>query len=369
MKTHLLLLVPTLAAAAPLPFAVGTNTGGSGNSEGIYLSTFDPATGAISEAKLAAKYGNPGFLALHPDKPILYAIGRSEKHPRGSIAAFRRGEGSLEFLGEASAGGAGPCHLVVHPSGRTLAVANYGDGRTSTLPLDDAGLPGEPVSSIRIEGSGPNANRQEGPHAHGVYFSGDHLLVPDLGLDKTLVFKVDPAAAKIDPPEPSSWSSAPGAGPRHLALSPDGRHAYVVNELDNTVAACSFDKETGKLETLQTIGTLPEDWTGGGTTAEIEVHPNGRFVYASNRGHDSIAVFRRDPASGKLETVHIAPCGGRIPRHFAIAPGGEWLLCAHQESNTISALSLDPATGRLGEPRNTTAFPNPICILFLPPVD
>lgn len=370
MRTRLLplLFVPALAVSAPLPFAVGTNTGGSGGSEGIYLSDFDPETGAISEARPGAKYGNPGFLALHPEKPLLYSIGRSDAHPQGSLAVFKLGD-TLELLAETSAKGRGPCHLAVHGSGKVLAVANYGDGSTATVRLGDDGLFAGGGFSHIVPGKGPRADRQEGPHAHGVYFRGDRLLVPDLGIDKVLVHRVDPATAMNPDGEPSSWSAAPGAGPRHLAFSPDGAHAYVVNELDNTVTACAWDDEKGGLTTIHTVGTLPDGWTGRNTTAEIEVHPNGRFVYASNRGHDSIAVFRRDPADGKLVRIQTAPCGGRIPRHFTIAPGGKWLLCAHQDSNTIRALPLDPETGLLGDPGRATAFPNPICILFLPTGD
>ena len=364
MKSALLLsALSPLAFAAPLPIAIGTNTGGSGKSEGIYLSTFDPEGGVFGEVKLGAKYSSPGFLALHSSKPLLYAVGRSEANPKGSVAVFKLGD-PLEFIAEASSGGNNPCHLAINDSGTVLAVANYSDGTTSTLSLDSDGVP-KTAFSKRIDGKGPNAGRQEGPHAHGVYFRGKVLHVPDLGLDKVLTWTLDPKTAKPEKEEPSSWSSAPGAGPRHMDFAPDGRHAYVVNELDNTVSALDYDAKTGSFTTLQSISTLPEG-ASGGTTAEIAVHPNGKFVYASNRGNDSIAVFARDSESGKLSLVHIAPCGGKIPRHFAISPAGKWLLCAHQDSNTLAALPLDPSTGKLGEPKAPVACPNPICILFLP---
>lgn len=368
MKPALLSLVMTasLSFAAPLPLAIGTNTGGSGKSEGIYLSTFDPATGTFGEVKLGAKYGNPGFLALHPSKPLLYSVGRSDAHPKGSVAAFKLGD-TLEFLAEASSAGNNPCHLAVDETGRVLAVANYSDGTTTTLRLDSDGfLPKETAFARRIEGKGPNPGRQEGPHAHGVYFRGKTLHVPDLGLDKLLTWQLDPATAKPESEDPATWSADPGAGPRHMDFSPDGRHAYVVNELANTVTACTYDGRSGAFATLHSVPTLPADWSGKNTTAEIAAHPNGKFVYASNRGHDSIAVFARDAASGKLAPVQIAPCGGKNPRHFAISPDGKWLLCAHQDSNTLTALPLDPATGELGPAKSPAACPNPICILFLP---
>ncbi|WP_367872684.1 lactonase family protein [Luteolibacter sp. Populi] len=363
-----LLALASLASAAPLPFAIGTNSGGSGKSEGIYLSSFDPDTGEFGKVALGAKYNSPGWLALHPGKQLLYAAGRSEAFPQGSVAVFKLGKTGepLEFVAEATSAGNNPCHVSLNETGRVLAVANYSDGTTTTYLLDSDGIPKEPAFAKKTEGKGPVKGRQEGPHAHGVYFRGDFLHVPDLGLDKVLTWTIDGKTAKPAAEAPDSWESPPGAGPRHLEFSPDGRHAYVVNELDNTVSACSYDAKAGKFTTLQSLTTLPPGDATRSSTAEIAVHPNGKFVYASNRGHDSIAVYARDAASGKLTPAQIAPCGGKVPRHFAIVPDGKWLLCAHQDTNSISALPLDPATGKLGEAKSTTEAPNPICILFLP---
>ncbi|TAE73919.1 MAG: lactonase family protein [Verrucomicrobia bacterium] len=366
MKAPLAILFSTpLAFAAPLPLAIGTQSGGSGLSEGIYRTTFDPSKGSFTEVKLAAKYPHPGFLALHPKLPLLYSVGKTEQHPKGSVAVFKITE-RLEFLAEASSGGTNPCHLAIDPTGQVLAVANYADGITATLKLDRNGLPTGPGFAQRVEGSGPRADRQDGPHAHGVYFRGGTLLVPDLGLDKVLTWHLDLATATPSGISTAVWSAAPGAGPRHMDFSPDGKHAYVINELDNSVSACAFEASTGGLTTLHSLPTLPTDWTGKSTTAEIQVHPNGKLVYASNRGHDSIAAFSRDPATGKLSPLGVFPCGGKTPRHFTISPDGKWLLCAHQDSNSIAALPLDPATGKLGAPSTTINAPNPICLLFLP---
>jgi 6-phosphogluconolactonase len=224
-------------------------------------------------------------------------------------------------------------------------------------------VPGKWVSVISNQGSGPNKSRQEGPHAHGVYFdkANAHLFIPDLGLDKLLVHPFDPATSKLGEPLPP-LPTAPGAGPRHMAFSPDEKHAYVINELDGTLLAASY--KNGGFVTIGTVPTLPADFNGKNTTAETEVSAGGRFVYASNRGHDSIAVFSRDPESGTLTFLQRAPCGGRHPRHFKIAPGGKWLLCAHMDSHTISVLSLDPETGTLSAPTSTVASPSPICLLF-----
>ncbi|QTN31940.1 lactonase family protein [Akkermansiaceae bacterium] len=353
---NLLLAALAIPLAHAQPVFIGTGA------DGIYLADFDAEKGSLSEPKLAVAYERPGFLALHPELPVLLAIGGKNK-----VASFAIGDDyALTLLGDADSGGKGPCHLAVDASGRTVAVANYGGGSVATIRLDADGKPGATVSLFKIEGSGPNKQRQNEAHAHGVYFDNANrfLFVPDLGIDKTLIYAFDPATSELRKNEPDGLKSAPGAGPRHMAFSPDEKHAYVVNELDNTVTAASFDASTGALTTIASVPTLPEDFKGQSTTAEIEVHPTGKFVYASNRGHDSIAVFQRDPQSGQLTFLQHAPCGGAIPRHFKIHPSGKWLLCGHQKDNTISVLPLNPETGLLGDPQSTVKAPAPICLLF-----
>lgn len=355
MKTFPLLLTFTVAIHAQ-PLFIGTGA------DGIYLADFDAEKGTLSEPTRAVEYQRPGFLALHPEKPVLLAVGGE-----GKVASFAIGkDASLTFLGDADCKGTNPCHLAVDSSGRTVAVANYSSGSLATIRLNADGKPGEAVTALKIEGSGPNPQRQKEAHTHGAYFDNSNrfLFVPDLGIDKVLIYRFDPATSAITPNDVPDWKSAPGAGPRHMAFSPDERHAYIVNELDNTIAATAFDDSTGALTTIGSVPTLPEDFKGQSTTAEIEVHPGGKFVYASNRGHDSIAVFRRDPESGKLTFLQHAPCGGATPRHFKIHPSGKWLLCGHQKDNTISVLSLDPDTGLLGAPQSTVKAPAPICLLF-----
>lgn len=360
----LFLLTASLSA---VPVFIGTNTQNNSGSKGIYSADFDPVTGQLTVPVLAAEYQNPGFLALHPSKPILYACGiPNQEFPdnTSSVAAFSIGENqSLVFLGEASGGGKNACHLAVDASGRTVAVANYDDGRIATVRLSEEGVPGAIASVILNQGSGPNKNRQEGPHAHGVYFdaANHHLLVSDLGLDRVLIYPFDAASSKLGEPLPP-LATTPGAGPRHIAFSPDARNIYVINELDNTVLTAAVAGV--QLKPLGAISTLLKDYEGKSSTAEIEVHPNGRFVYGSNRGHNSIVVYQRDGATGALTFVQHAPCGGAIPRHFKIDPTGKWLLCGHQDSNTISILPLDPETGLLGEPSQTVSSPSPICLLF-----
>lgn len=358
------------AVAVPVPLWIGTRTGGESKSEGIYTTTFDPAGGTFGDIKLAAAYSDPGFLALHPGRKLVYATGTRKTTDAGSepvVALFRIENGSkLALLAEAPTGGKNPCHVSVDAAGKQLAAANYGDGRISYWRLGPDGIPIGNAEVLSNEGSGPDKERQDGPHAHGVYFdrAASHLLVPDLGLDKVFVYRVDPAVVKPEPCQPPSVSTEPGAGPRHLAFSPDEKHAYVVDELDSSVTACSYDAATGVLSAFQHIGTLPKDWKGKNLPAEIEVHPNGKYVFASNRGHDSIAVFTRDPATGKLALLQHAFCGGKNPRHFKLSPDGRWLLCAHQDSNTLSALPLDPETGMVGSASTTIPCPAPICILF-----
>ena len=359
-------LVLSAVTLAALPVYIGTS---GGDSKGIYRADFNPLTGKLSQPALVAEYLNPGFLALHPRKPILYAIGQPRTaFPDGtsSVAAFIiKGDRPLEFISEASTGGQGACHLAVDATGRTVAAANYSDGTISTLPLDENGKPGMIATLITHHGSGPNQSRQAGPHAHGVYFdrANRHLFVPDLGVDQVLIYPFDAQSSTLGEALPP-LTTAPGAGPRHLAFSPDDKNAYIINELDATIITATH--QLGTLTALSKVSTLPEDFTERKSTAEIEVHPNGEFVYASNRGYDSIVVFQRDTTTGTLTLVQHAPCGGKTPRHFKIDPTGKWLLCAHQDSDTISVLSLDPVTGLLGKPTHTVSAPHPICLLFAP---
>ncbi len=353
MKIKALLLLSTIALHAQ-PVYIGTGK------SGIFLADFDAEKGVLSEPALAEEY-KAGFLAAHPEKPILYSAGGDN-----TVGAFTIGEAnSLTQLGTAPVKGSRPSHIAVDASGRTVATANYGDGSITTVRLDPDGKPGQIATFIKNKGSGPH-ERQQAPHTHGVYFDKGNrfLFVPDLGTDQILIYNFDPATSELTPNDPPEFKTAPGAGPRHMTFSPDEKHAYIINELDNTIQVAAFDSSSGSLTDIQTVPTLPEDFDGQNTTAEIEVHPSGNFVYGSNRGHDSIVVYKRDPETGKLSYIQHAPCGGKQPRHFKIDPSGKWLLCGHQASDTISVLSLDPDTGRLGKPQSTVKAPKPICIFF-----
>jgi 6-phosphogluconolactonase len=357
-------------AAKPVTVYVGTYT--DGTSRGIYRLAFDAATGALSEPVLAAETKNPSFLALHPNGRFLYAVGEIstfEGARTGALSAFAIDPktGNLALLNQQSSEGAGPCHLVVDRTGRNVLVANYGGGTVAVLPVDADGRL-KRASSVQVhEGTGPNKGRQEKPHAHGIYLDAAErfAFAPDLGADRVFVYRFDAAKGMLEPH--GGAALAPGSGPRHLAFDPAGKHAYVINELLSTVTAFSYDAEKGALTPLQTVSTLPAGFAGTSWTAEVAVSGDGRLVYGSNRGDDSLAVFTVDLSSGRLTAKGHAPVGGKYPRHFAIDPTGRFVLAAHQNSGTISVLRLDPATGMPGPPGATVKVDKPVCLLPVAP--
>jgi 6-phosphogluconolactonase len=350
---------------------IGTYT--SGKSKGIYSAQFDTASGKLGALELAAETKNPSFLALHPNGRFLYAVSEMDNtggKPGGAVAAFTvdAKTGKLTPLNQQSSGGGGPCHLAVDKTGKCLLVANYGTGSIAALPIGNDGSLGERATTIQHEGSSVDKGRQEGPHAH--YITTDPAnrlaLVCDLGLDKVLVYKLSPDTAKLVANEPAFASVAPGAGPRHLVFHPDGRAVYVINEMALTMTALSYDSR-GNMKELQTISTLPADFNGKGSCAEVEVHPSGKFLYGSNRGHDSIAVFAIDANTHKLTLVEHQPTRGKTPRHFAIDPTGKWLLAENQNSDSVVVFKIDSATGRLSPTGQTVEVGAPVCIVFASP--
>jgi 6-phosphogluconolactonase len=357
------------AKPGPITFYVGTYT--DGTSRGIYRLTFDPATGALTEPVLAVETKNPSFLALHPSGRFLYAAGEVssfEGAKTGVVSAFAIDPktGGLTLLNQQASAGADPCHLVVDRTGRALLVANYSAGTVAVLPIGADGRLA-PASSVRThEGSGPNAGRQGKPHAHGIYLDAAErfALSPDLGADRIFVYRFDAAKGTLEPH--GAFPLAPGSGPRHLAFHPSGKFLYVINELLSTVTVFSYDAEKGELATLQTLGTLPAGFSGTSWTAEIAVSPDGRFVYGSNRGDDSLAVFAVDPKTGRLAPPGFAPVGGKTPRHFTIDPSGGYILAAHQGSGSIAALRIDPATGLPALAGSTVKVDKPVCLLPAP---
>lgn len=383
-------LILAIVAAGPLPAAAaerhvwfGTGTRGESKSEGIYVATFDTTTGALSAPRLAAQATNPSFLALHPSLPVLYAVAEVpdvEGKPGGGVAAFAidTATGGLTPLNSRSSGGAGPCHVTIDAAGTVALAANYGGGSAICLRLAadgrlepvTAGSPGGFLQHAyeREVGPGFNAARQEKPHAHSINPAPDgrFAIVCDLGLDKVFVHALDAARGTLAPH--TAAVLAAGAGPRHFAFHPEGRVGYAVNELDLTVTALAFDAKAGTLTPLESVSTLPADVTerAGFSTAEVVVHPTGRFVYASNRGHDSIAYYAVDEATGRLQFRGVEPIRGKTPRNFVLAPGGRFLLAAGQGSDTVTVFAIDEATGGLTFTGTSITVPTPMCIRFLP---
>jgi 6-phosphogluconolactonase len=364
--------IPAPTLPARLAVYVGTYTGGG--SRGIYRFELDPGSGAWTDPVLAGESENPSFLAAHPDGRVLYAVnelGTFGGSPTGSVSAFAidGATGNLTLLGQQASGGADPCHLAVDRGGRNVLVANYSGGSVAVLPLDEGGRLKSASTVLRHGGSGPDRARQEGPHAHAVVLDGAErfLLSADLGADRIFVHRFDPATGSVEPNVPEAVAIEPGSGPRHLAWSPSGKVFYVINELRSTVTAFRYDPERGAAASFQTVTTLPDGFSGGNTAAEVVVSPDGRFLYASNRGADSVAVFRIDAASGGLTPAGHDSTGGRTPRHFAIDPSGRWLLAANQDSGSIGVFRLDPVTGRLAPVGKPLAISKPVCVLFVPP--
>jgi 6-phosphogluconolactonase len=350
---------------------VGTYTSG-GQSKGIYLMELDTKTGVLTNKGVAAETKDPSFVAIHPSKKYLYAVGEVgefQGKKTGAVTAFAiDGQtGKLTPLNAQSSGGTGPCHVVVDKEGRCVLVANYGGGSVASLPIQADGKLGEPGSVIQHRGTSVNKSRQEAPHAHSINVDpANHFaFAADLGLDKVLVYKLDPTKATLTPNDPPAALVAPGSGPRHFAFHPSGKYAYVINEMLCTLTAFSYDPEKGTLKEIQTITTLPHEVKQGYSTAEVVAHPSGKFLYGSNRGHHSIAVFKVDEATGKLTAAGHQGQGIKTPRNFNIDPTGNFLLAANQDGDSIAVFKIDQQTGALTPVGEPVAVPKPVCVRFL----
>lgn len=347
----------------------GTYT--SGSSKGIYRSTFDSHSGSLSEPQLVAETQNPGFLALHPNGRFLYAAGETDSG--GSITAFHLDTrtGALLQINRQSSSGKGPCHVSVDRSGRCVMVANYSSGSVAALPIGLDGSLQPAASTVQHSGSSVDPKRQTGAHAHFILPSPDNrfALVCDLGLDKVLAYRLDPASAALTMTDPAFVTMRPGSGRRHLAFSPNGRFIYVVNEMGGSISTLSYDAASAAMKELQTISTLEAGFTNSNTSAGIAVHPSGKFVYASNRGHDSIAIFAADSRSGLLRFVEHQAGGIKTPRHFAIDPTGAWMLVENQRSNNVLVFGIDSQTGRLQPTGTAKSVGSPVCAVFVPKLD
>jgi 6-phosphogluconolactonase len=342
-------------------------TGGK-DSKGIYLARLDMDSGKLSEPVLAAEANRPGFLAFNPDKTRMYSIGRMTDDAgksTGGVEAFNidRKTGLLTAINKQSTRG-GVCHLSLDPAGKCVLVANYGGGSVASYPITKDGSIGPMASFIQHQGSSVSP-RQKGPHAHSINVdpAGRFAVAADLGLDKLLVYKLDPATAKLTPH--SEAKLAPGAGPRHFTFHNNGKFGYVLNELNGTITAFSYDADKGKFTEVQTISTLPAGYDAWNSTAEIRMHPTGKFIYASNRGHDSIAVFRADLETGKLTFVQREGSRGHHTRNFCLDPTGKFLLAAAMHDNRVSVFRVDSTTGKLEYTGHRISLSGPMCVRFL----
>jgi 6-phosphogluconolactonase len=349
---------------------VGTYTGKG--SEGIYAYRFDPATGETSSLGLAARTDNPSFLAVDPNGRFLYAVNEVDtfrKEPTGAVSLFAidRQSGKLKQLQQVSSLGGGPAHVSLDRSARYLMVANYNGGSVAVFPIGKDGRLGRHTAFVHNAGSSVDPERQAGPHAHFIQVTPDNrfAITADLGLDKLLVHRFDAKTGSLTPGTPGFAAVDPGAGPRHFAFAPSGKFLYVVNELVSTVSVFAYKPGPGTLDWIQTIPTLPKNFAGKDTAAEIVVDAKGRFLYVSNRGHDSIAVFSIDPDNGNLRSLEWVESGGKTPRNFAIDPTGQWLFAANQDSNNINLLRIDQRSGRLTPANRSLTLVSPVCLRFV----
>lgn len=389
MKTiRFLLGFATLLACVTLPCCLGAGEGSAlsakgeylvyigtytqKNSKGIYAYRFEATTERFTALGLVAETTNPSFLAVHPGRRFLYAvneIGNYAGSNSGGVSSFAidRETGKLTFLNEVASGGADPCYVALDETGKYVLVANYTGGSVAVFPVVEGGRLGKASAFVQHAGSGVNPQRQEGPHAHSINMSPGNrfAIAADLGLDELLVYRFDPAKGALAPNDPPFARVNPGAGPRHFDFHPYGKFAYAINEMQSTVTALSYDRVRGVLQPLQTVSTLPKDFKGSSDAAEIQVHPLGRFLYGSNRGHDSIAVFAIDAEKGTLTPVAYVPTQGKTPRNFAIERTGSYLFAANQDSNNVVIFRIDPKTGRLTPTGQVLDVPSPVCVTFV----
>lgn len=351
---------------------VGTYTQGDGHGKGIYAFRYDANTGKTVSLGVAAETINPSWVALAPNGRHLYAVnevGNYRGANSGGVSAFSvdQATGKLTFLNEVASRGAGPCYVTVDHTGKYVLVANYDGGNIAVFPILADGKLGAATAFVQHSGHGTNPERQEGPHAHSIVLTPDNrfAIVNDLGLDELLVYKFDSTKGTLTPNDPPFAKLDAGSGPRHFTLAPDGKFAYVINEMGKTVTAFSADLHAGVFKPIGSVSTVPSGFSGRNDDAEIEAHPAGKFVYASNRGEDSIAIYAIDPAKGTLKQVGDVPTGGKEPRSFAIDPTGKLLFAANQNSDNIAIFRIDAKTGQLTPTGEKLDVPSPVSVKFL----
>jgi 6-phosphogluconolactonase len=352
---------------------VGTYTTGKSTSKGIYAFELQAPDAMLRPLGLVAETVNPSYLDIDEARRLLFAVnevGELNGEKTGGVSAFSidRATGRLTFLNQRASKGTAPCFLRLDKSGRHALVANYGSGSIAVLPVGPDGRLGDASSVVQHTGSSVHPQRQRGPHAHCLVLdpANRFAFACDLGLDKVLIYRFDAAAGTLTPNDPAFAAVKPGAGPRAMAFRPDARFAYLGNEMQSTVTAFRYEPQAGRLTEIQTISTVPPDFSENNSIAEVAVHPSGRYLYVSNRGHNSIAAFAIDSDEGTLSLVTHQSTGGRTPRHFGIDPSGRFLVAGNQQSDTLVPYSIDAATGRL-KAASPVAVPTPVYVAFLPP--
>lgn len=368
MANEILVYVGTYTE--PIRFGTGKILQGKG--EGIYVYRLDSSSGAMEWVSKTTGITNPSYLAFDSTQRFLYAVNELktyEGRPSGTVSAFAvdPDNGSLRFLNRRLTHGTDPCHVLVDRKRKYVFVSNFMSGSVCVLPVLGDGSLGEACDFIQHQGSGIDPARQTGPHAHSVTLdqANRFAFVPDLGLDKLMVYRFDSKRGMLEPNQTPWIKVKPGAGPRHVAFHPGERFAYLINELDSTLTALSYNRSKGTFKALQTVPTLPEDFQGESTCADVQISPSGGFAYGSNRGHDSIVIYRIDPRTGRLRTIGHEPTRGKTPRSFGIDPTGRFLLAANQDSDTIVTFRIEQRTGRLLPTGHVTEVPTPVCVKFL----
>ena len=351
---------------------VGTYT--SKGSEGIYIYKFDAETGALSRIHTVKNVAEPSFLTIDKDRKYLYAVNETEEYggkKSGAVSAFAIDQktGDLKFLNKQPSLGGAPCHIAVSNNKKFVLAANYLGGNVSVFPIQAGGRLGALVDVRQHSGTGPNKNRQEAPHAHSINLDEKNRFAAacDLGADRVFIYEFDDKNGKLKPnPAQEFYPTKSGAGPRHFAFHPNAKFAFVINELDMTISSLAFDEKKGTLKEIQTVSTLPENFKGANTCADIHVSPNGKFLYGTNRGHDSLVVYKVDEKTGKLDYIEHVSTGGKTPRNFTIAPNGRFLLAANQNSDSITVFSIDEKSGRLSPTANKATVSMPVCLKLIP---
>jgi 6-phosphogluconolactonase len=347
---------------------IGTYT--RGKSEGIYVYRMNLGSGELRHAATVKGISNPSFLAIDPSRRFLFSVNESGEFmgkKGGGVTAFAidRRTGDLAKINERHSPGV-PCHVSVHPTGKFVLAANYGGGNVVIYPVDSDGSLREASDIAQHVGTGADPKRQDGPHAHCIMVdkSGEYAFAPDLGIDRVMIYRIDAKGGRLVPN--GFAATKPGAGPRHFDFHPSGRFAYVINELDSTLTAFAYERSKGALKELQTVSTLPTEFKGASYCADVHVHPSGKFVYGSNRGHDSIVAFAIEQGTGKLNLIGHESTGGKWPRNFGIDPTGVFLLAANQNTDNVVTFRIDQQTGKLKATGQVTEIPVPVCLKFIP---